>query len=433
MIKKLYLYFVCICSSLIVIWPQIMLHQPNFLDVAETWAFGKNISTNLLVDFSSVERFRPFYVFHHTLMNVLFDYQPSLYFIGFAVLLSITAYLVIYPFLNGRYWFGNSIFILVLLYISPVTIDTYWRLGTAENLFAFVLLMSVVLLRKRQYVWGSVFICMLMACKETAVVYVPIYILYLYYQHRLREALIVSGIYSVFVFKIIALVLHATSPLAGYTSLVSFSSYSVIDLLLYYLKSNIFPFQLFIVSVGIYIISRTMKERITFMTEDGDHIFVVLCIFAGWLSLLFFHNKNQPYYFFPTFVTVLYYFSSTVTMLSIRRKVIVYLYIGLAFFLLGVPWQALERAVFWQHEYVGDGKLIELITNSQNDSSYSFDYEYRPELKVALETLTDNNKQIRKKLYRITATTHTSVNSSTLCGRLLGGSMYCKWTVFPVN
>jgi len=110
--QKNLVFGLCLILSVLFVFPQMQFTQPNFLDVAETWSFGKKIFQNSISEFSNPDRFRPMYALERSVMNVLFSYNAPYYFLFQVFLLTITVYLA-YMLLHR-----TSIHWILLFFIS---------------------------------------------------------------------------------------------------------------------------------------------------------------------------------------------------------------------------------------------------------------------------------------------------------------------------
>lgn len=417
-------------------FPQIQLVQSNLLDVAETWGFGTSVISNTLNEFNAVERFRPLYALERTILNVLFLYNSTWYFLTFAILLAITAFLLC---AIGRYqklpWTFCCI-ALVLLFISPVTIDTYWRLGTAENLFTLLLLLGFYDMVRGEYTRSALWIFLLMGAKETAIFYIPVFLLYLYIYKRWKEFSVLLFGYSVFVIKIVSLMQYTYVHPEVYTSLVSKSMVSIVDMVMYMLVSNSFYVIMFWMSCMLYVY-RLMKHGFLKNTSRGDVGFLYFGLsVAGICSIVSFHNKFQPYYAFPWIVITVLWCMWELHKVSRHIRTGVLIMTGVWFLILGIPSQTLQRAQFWQNDYVADGMLIQRIEKDRNARIYQFGRLYRPELKPALDILyakygTPEGDAKSNSIWRIDDIQAT--DGEKVCGITFFGEQSCKWSIEPSN
>lgn len=417
-------------------FPQIRLVQSNLLDVAETWGFGTSVISNTLNEFNAVERFRPLYALERTILNVLFLYNSTWYFLFFAVLLAITAFLLC---AIGRYQKLSWTFCciaLVLLYISPVTIDTYWRLGTAENLFILLLLLAFYDVVRGKYSRSVWWLFLLMCAKETAIFYVPIFGMYLFTHKRWKEFWILLFGYIVFVCKVVLLIQYAYVHPEAYTSLVSRSLFLITDMIMHIIVSNGFYVIIFLVACLLFVyrlmINSSSKD---INRRDTGFLYFGLSI-AGICSIVSFHNKFQPYYAFPWVVMTTFWCIWELQRIPHVIQAGSILMIGVWFFVLGIPSQTLQRAQFWQNDYVADGMLIQRIEKDRNARIYQFGRLYRPELKPALDILyakygTPEGDAKSNSIWRIDDIQAT--DGEKVCGITFFGEQSCKWSIEPSN
>lgn len=412
----------CLFTAIVYLLPQMQFSQPNFLDVAETWALGKDIVGNTLAVFSNTERFRPLYVFERLLLNMLFSYHPLGYFLFFSLLLGTTIF-VGFCILRraGKDWIVYAL-IGFLFLISPVTVDTYWRLGTAENLFALSLVGSIYALTEKRYTQLLVWLYILMGSKETAVFVIPVFLATLFYKKQYWLVALVTVGYVGFSIKIYSLIQYVQEHAGSYTSLFSAGIESLGDMLWYYTTSYIFYTTLFLLGCALMIYRASKRFEL-------GHVFILL-ILSNLLSLLFFRNKFQPYYYFPVLTMLLLFLGREMHLSAPQVKRMSVLYVLALFILLGVPGQTWERVTFWQRDYAADGALIALIEETKHTNIYVFERDYRPELTPAL-TILNERKSGTNGLHQriIKRVEEAQPDDLLLCSKTFFGDTACKWSV----
>ena len=423
---------VCVAVSVVYLLPQILFQQPNILDVAETWAFGQDVVGNGIAELSNTQRFRPLYVFERTFMNALFSYRPPLYFLFFSLLLSITmytGYLILKKDGRDTMVYG---FIGFLFLISPVTVDTFWRLGTAENLFALALIASLYTLLRQQYTLLIFWLFMLMGSKETAVFVIPIFITALWFKKRYWEAALVTVGYLAFALKIYSLIRYTHENIGSYTALFSVIPGSVGDMFVYYTTSYVFYVALFLFACAHVLYRKRFHKRSGVSGYFEWEYFYIILILSNLISLLFFRNKFQPYYFFPVLSVLLLIVGHELHLATPVVKRVFVLYTCILFIVICTFQQTWERVRFWQREYAGDGALFAYMKKEASTRKFSFVYAYRPEISSVLEIWyhihpqpadTENTAIIELR------DPSQQSSGSPLCGRTFFGESSCKWQI----
>lgn len=434
--KDWYIFILCILLSSIFLLPQILLREPNFLDVSETWAFGTSVIQAVRAEFVSLDRFRPLFVFERSTLNRVFLYYQPYYFAFFALLLSLTLFFV-YIVSQKKvmsYWLYiiSSIFLLV----SPITIDTYWRLGVTENVFALVLLVCIFFLFRARYLFFTVFLFLFIGSKETALFYIPVFLVVLVLRRRFMEAVLASVVYILFAMRIYSLARYASVHPFVYTAIFSASLSSLVDMMQYYIQTYIFYGALVGISLCLFVYRiRKHHRRFWYARYASEFIFISFII-IGFVALLFFPNRNQPYYMFPLMVTIMTYLTWELARTTFALRIFSVLYCMLIFFLAGIPAQTFSRMLYWHNDYVGDGVLVAEIRRTVNRHKYSFDQAYRPELTPALDILYDMypSSSDHKEQYIVYKYRHGVVmpwGGRLLCGKTFFNTSYCKWIVLP--
>ena len=435
-LSKYFQFFICVFVSIIWLLPQIVLPHPSLLDVVETWSFRTNIVSNILGEFTNDSRFRPMYVFTHTVANVVFQYQSQWYFVGLAMVLAMTIYIfikIIYP--KWSQWIIVGI-PLVYLFISPVTIDTYWRLGTAENFFALFLLLALFFLIRQRYTLALIFTLLLMVSKETSMFYIPAMLLYFIWKKRTIESLVLGVFYAWYCVKVYSLARYAHVHLEAYTSLFSIDPTSVWDMFTYYISTQFFYIELFFISVLLSIVRMIKSEKYRVFADWPVDILIFLTFCSGICSILFFHNKNWPYYFFPALVSGMLLFSRELIRASKSTQMLVITVSLLLFIFTDVPTLAYNRAIYWNDMYVNDGILISKIENSIDTTKYEFAHNYwGGQYQLAIDQLytMKSSANTYKQTYGIVDSTMYSKprEAELLCApSFFHNSPLCKWAVY---
>lgn len=402
--------------------------HPNFIDVVETRMLGTQVLTNTIGEFSNQMRFWPALKFERSVLNAVSMGYSQIYFFYFSLLLAATVYMLFAMSYKRQRSIVMYVVTFVFVYISPVTVDTYWRLGAAETLFTFFLVFSVWALKVGRYGWMTVFLIGLMTTKESAVFYVPVYLCVLLWRRRHDILGVVGILYGAFLVKIILLVQYALTH-STYTSMLTNSVSGVVYMILHIV--TFYSFYVMIawgacVLFAYRIISQLKGGRLGKI--EFSYVFFALTL-SGICTLVAFRNVFQPYYAFPfiiTGITWLLYELNYVTV-PIVRGVIIFLF-GL-FLIIGIPQQTLQRMIYWQKDYAGDNVLIEEIRRHPS-IQYRLAREYRPEYAPGLKYIQDvynTNKSVG--IIFLISNEEVYSDSIMLCVSTLFQKHYCKWGV----
>lgn len=432
--KYLFIIFLCIGVSIIYVLPQMRFEQPNFIDIAETWSVGTAIWNNSINEFFNQQRFWPTLIFERSLMNTIFAFHPPFYFLAFSVVLASILSMVLFISNKFHIHWIVTIFAWVLLLVSPVTIDTFWRLGAAETLFTVLLVLSIYALIWKQYGWTVVLLYLFMGSKETAIFYIPIFLAALYILKKYKEMTLLGVGYILYVIKIYSLAEYAITHDA-YTSMISRSIGDVVDMMGYTMTVHAFYALVFWTTLILFLYRIWKQSSINKVAHmEWGYIFLALGV-SGLCPLIFFQNKFQSYYAFPWVVTIILWFVWEVTSTSKIIKVLIPLYVGVLFLGFEMPQQAMQRALFWHNDYSGDGALIQRVIKDKDSRLYSFVHAYRPELKPALDILYEHVAHIREDVdrYSIISTEEArlTINKEVLCGQTVFKTSVCKWAIVP--
>ncbi len=422
------LYFLCLLISGVFLLPQMRFPYPNFIDVVETLFIGTAVFQNTLGEFSNQMRFWPALKFERSILNAVFAGHPQLYFFYFSVLLATTVYMM-FRIVHGKNRnLITTVFIFILLYISPVTVDTYWRLGAAETLFTLFLVSSIYTLTTKRYGWTIVFLAGLMATKESAIFYIPIYLGIFLLQKRYVATLILGILYGGFLVKMYELIVYAVTH-QHYTSMLTTTAQGIGEMALHIIQ--FYPFYITIVWITLilFLYRRLWGQgKIQSKAWDMGYVFLALCL-AGIVTLVSFQNTYQAYYAFPFVVTAIVWMMYE---LAYTEKKIVYGIMVLSmgfFFLFRIPEQALWKMEYWQNDYAGDNALIDVMLKNRS-VRYQFIQEYRPEYTMGLTYMlgTRENATHVGTIF-LAAKEKGYANANLLCSSTLFQRRYCKWGV----
>lgn len=426
------LFGLCVLLSILYVFPQMRLVDPNFIDIAETWSNGTSVWSNTIGEFSNKTRFWPVLKFERSILNAVFMYRAPLYFMYFSMMLATTVFVLILIVTHRKKIIWIILLLCILMYVSPITIDTYWRLGAAETMFALLLVLSIFACMQKKYTYAIVFLFMLMATKESAIFYIPMYMLVFFMQKRGYESVVLGMGYIVFLLKMYVLVLHALNE-PGYTSMMSKSIGDIAKMGMHTIESYGFYILILWCSIILYVYRIRIFTKGKVFTFEWGHFFLLLNI-AGICTLLSFRNMYQPYYAFPLLVTSVMWI---VWELMQTRTLIQYgmaTFLGIVFFVMQIPFMTMMRMEYWQNDYVGDNALIRVLEETKGSHTYTFERSYRPEYTPAMQLLSEVRKWPSYGMEHMFITLmNDRVQSSEvtpLCGKTFFGTASCKWAIY---
>lgn len=426
------LFVLCFCFSFIYVAPQMRFIYPNLIDVVETWAIGTSVWENTYTEFFNPLRFWPTLKFERSLMNTVFAYWPPAYFMYFASMLALTVYGVISVVRTKKADWILPVYIVFVMFISPVTVDTYWRLGAAETVFTLLLVASVYTILTKRHVWTVMLLVAFMATKESAVFYIPVYLLVFLVKKRFREFIFLSVVYLGFMYKISSLVAYAFTH-DTYTSMITRSIPDGIRMVMHMFSFH--PYYSFTLWVAIILFAYRMLTRSRGGSPqrwEWGYVFFALCM-AGILTLVSFQNMYQPYYAFPWMSTVVIWMAWELTHTERIVSYIIVTAMVIAAILLRIPTATFQTMELWHSDYAGDNALIAYIEKTHTVYRYSFVREYRPEYAPALDRLYEQYGWSYESPHTAVIMKREEMpgfpGSEKLCGRTLLGKSSCKWGV----
>ncbi len=423
-VQNHYAYIIFLSVSVLFLYPQMQFREPNLLDIIETWAIGTNVKDQAVLMFHDAAGIRPLYVLFivRAILNSLFHYFSPYYFLYYSILLSLTLYVGYKSIIKQSVRLDVAAIITFIFLISPVTVDTYWRLGAAESLFAFLLVASLYFLVQSKFFLATITILLQLFVKETSVFITPVFIAYLLYKKRRIPAFGIGIGFIYLLYKLILLSVSANADFSGYLTMYSPELVSIVDMFWYYIAAHAFYIVVFFVSVVLFILREKSKNYVY-------ELMLIGLIIANMASLTLFHNKNQPYYFYPTMVVILVFFLRELSLLQKQYVIAVLGYMSMMFFLLKIPWFAYDRALFWNEDYTGDGALIREIQHAPPSVVYEFEHPRRPDYPPALELYqhmkpyTEPTRFVKVHYVQ----DETPDGYQTLCAQSFFGSNVCKW------
>jgi len=349
-------------GGVFLIGPQWALQQPSLIDLVETIQY-KDISVYkaLVESLLNLERFRPFYVISRNLLTKIFQLNLHLYFLYEAILIAITLYLIAQS-VKKTHW--ATIVFLVILFVNPIVIDSFWRLGAGEPLLTIFLLLTVrFYYAKRRSLFVAALILMLLS-KETAIFCVLVYIFQFFKKHDMRLLFVTIIFAAIHGLLLVPRIEYAWS-LHIHTSMISFSIESAISTLWQYLRIYWPLCIILLFQTGIYLRERTKRNN----TKNG--LVIALC----WMSLLpvALFRHVETYYLLPTYCLLLYSVIVQINKPAAKKSSVILqctIFIVLNTVIL-LP-KTVERMTFWNNDYKGDVPLIQWFKQNKNNYATIF-------------------------------------------------------------
>lgn len=427
--KKVLTLLLLIFLGIIYVIPQILLHSFNLLDFIETISLS-NSNHSFIETISQLvndqSRFRPIFILYRYLLNNYLTGAPQ-YFIAIGIKLGLTLYfsIRIVSFIH-RQEIKATLFFLFLVLFSPVTVDSYWRLGTAENLLVLFLLISLYLLITGRYLSMMVFLLLFLLSKETSIFFIPLFVTTLFLMKRYAETLLLLIISHFYVINLIPRVQESSQ---GYTSLFTVSIEKNIDILARYFGN--YPQVFFPLIISTLLFFYLFFKQNTWDKKKRTNLLILLTgSYSSLLSILFFNNI-QAYYLLPYLFLV---GITLVGMLALVNSVLIkkILYILLFIVVLLNYHDVIERVNYWQRDYAADAPLISYLQN-KDDKKYYIDPENRIDHIQAIQYLLGDRSRssLMQADYIITRyeTKYGSNKKNRLCGETLFKERMCKWYI----
>lgn len=352
--------------GLIFILPQLQFKYPNLLDISETVSNKSNGFINTLsYSFHSQARFRPIYDLSRYVYSTLFGLNARLYFITFGLILGLTLFvdwLVTDPKKENPW----LILILVLLLISPITIDTYWRLGVAENLFTLFLLSSVYFALKNKGFALIASLIFTMASKETAIFFIPCFILFLFWKKEYLWTTVLAGFLAIYLPFLVPRLINTSSD--SYTQLFKIDlARNALTMSTYFHSFPAFFLLLLAATLG-YTYTKVKK------TCQPEDTFLFLLSWTSLLPVAFFNNV-QAYYLFPSLNLIVLF---CLRLTGKRAKPRLLFFISFLVIFISLP-SVIKMAKYWASGYAGDAALISFLRNYHPSNDFRYFAEGRME------------------------------------------------------
>lgn len=366
-IRKHRLFLLCFLVCLLYISPQFYFQYPNFLDLAETFAYGANIKNGWEMICNQYTRFTPLFIVYRLFVNAVFRYHVQGYFFAHCVLLALTIYGMIRYLQTQRVtWYIIAIIVVFFLSFSN-TIDTFWRLGTLEQFVGLLLVWLLYFAAKGKttaLMWLSI---LMLLTKETGVFFAPLSVFVLIREKKYVLGSILASIYFIVVWYISFVILPVASPI-NYLKHVSFYGSNILEMAKHYISS--YPMVSFLYIFSYILLLLKNKHFPSRLPSNITLLFMLPPV--SFCSILFFYNPNQPYYLYPTVVCVVLLFACALSHYQAKIQM-VSIAVSVFFWLcFGVRQTFIDRMVYWQQWYAGDGVVIEAIQQKYKEGTIHF-------------------------------------------------------------
>lgn len=414
--------------------PQLIFQQFSLLDTIETLSVGtfqlfRNVFELVSFPFHEHTRFRPVFIWERIILNSLL-HNVREYFLFMAFLLGST--LLVAKSIIGKsklLTFQSLLLFLVLFLFSPITVDAYWRLGTAENLFIFFLLISLYCLQSGKYFLMSICNILLVLSKETAIFYIPIFAIGTFIKEKYLYT-IIHLILIIVILPILSSKVHIASSEEVYTSLFTINILKNIEIGILYVKT--FPQVTIIFILNIYLFTKLfVKKQVLHLNSEPVYmniIFLLNVIFTV-LTLVIFNNI-QAYYLLPMhflLITWFLYQYNRLEDITFKRFLTIAILIIFVTNFSGVK----EQMQYWQNDYAADQPLLEYLETSQ--STYYVHPDNRIDHRGAFKYLLGNRyiSDISQADYVIMRNYHMVLSKEDMlfCSYNFFQERICKWYI----
>jgi hypothetical protein len=405
--------------GLIFLLPQIIfIKNPSILDYAETFSYqGNDITTVFFQAIKNFERFRPMYEISRFFLKKI--YNISIIFAIMGALLGtnlVFFWLIMKEFKSTTFFLYLSLIFLM----SPITADSYWRIGTAESFLSPIILIILYLSHKNLYFFLFIFIIIFLLMKESGIFYLPIFIIYFFIKKTRGYSFLVILFSILYTKEIMIRVIRGLTIKNNYfyypNTLFEFNpSIIILNLIKYFLLYPSIMCLLFS-SILIVFLLWLKKKKIFYKDLNFKFFLIFLNLLSSTFSFLLFKNI-QAYYLLPTFsLSVLTFFIGINN--YFRDSFNKYKYFFMLFFsfliLLNIS-SFYKIIIFWQNDYLGDQPLLNLITNFKKENKNIFidnnmRLDYYNGLKYLLNPLTTSD--INKSDIIITLDADTLIKNS---------------------
>jgi len=428
---------ICLACGLIYIIPQYVFRYPSLIDVAETFSLpGRHSNLGIVIDsiFSDTLRFRPAYTLQRIVLNTLFNYHLRCYFIFNGILLGLILYVMVMIIKPKNTLYFVSLLLLML--ISPITVDNFWRLGTAEGLFTLLLLIAIYSIIRNRSTWLLITIGLFILTKETSVFFLPVFIYISYRGQKFQIMIFQMILLEVLILLLLPKISHINR--ISYTSLFKVDLTSNSLLFLDYIKTYPVVFLYPFFGVILMVINNSFRKlKIHTNKPDVNTNYLILFLIASLFAPLIFINI-QAYYLFPSLALSIIILVHALQQQNTFFNNII-LIITLVLILSESNIHSLkERASYWHLDYSDDQPLVTFLLS--NKFRFYIDRDSnRIDHVDALERILRHNIVLlpSKADYIITRNNETLSNSKTqkiLYNKtIFMDKPHCRWFLIKVN
>ncbi len=363
--------------------PQLTHTYPSLLDIAETVNYKSNSLANISSYIVEPNRFWPLHYLVRIPLSRACGYIGRCYFevygvmVGFTILTTLTLSkrkLLVFP-------------IVACYFISPITVDSFWRLGVSETILGICLVLSLVLYIRRYYFF--LFVTLLLGCltKETFIYYLPVFIYALWVDHKRGYLLAVSVLFITYACMLFPRLFLALSTHGSYPSslVVSPAHGFVIGKIFWQYVSQFVPFMLSMIVLVVYVVRNKLANHREFLVPTLLLLFGLIPIFTI--------QNIQAYYLLPTFLVSMCLLIVSFNDVAESNKLTSMIFFAILVccttpFSFGAT---LGRMQYWKADYVGDDALISWL-QSHAQSYVGYYLDGRSEYQEALVYLLNDNQ-----------------------------------------
>jgi len=415
-------------------------HYSSLLDVLETFFLSyKPINFFLESLFNEPGRLRPTYYLYRFFLHFFFGEKIILYFLFNTLILSLIQFIII-KLLKLRN-FCYKIFLFFFISLNPITVDNFWRLGTAEPLFTLLLLVLIYItftVNKNAFL-PSIFLFFFGFSKETSIFFI-LYFSFYFFNKNLKISFFSFILFFFILTNLLNKIVFDRFRYA-YVYSLEHLSFNISNIENYFLNHPII-FGFFLYNLLTMTLRLIKDDKIIFnLLKDKSFnlekikIFFILSLFP-----VFFFNNYQDYYLFPglifLFILLVRYFDS----LKRKSNTKFYLFLSsfLIFFGLYLP-GALIKMDYWNLNYRLDSSLIKYIDKSICNYIFIIDKNIRMDEQEALHLLINKKKRNCNNFYDSRKTlfiTNYKKNDKHLkfcIYSILSREMKCKWQIENLN
>lgn len=356
--KVLIAFFLSIFFGIVFVVPQLHVNELTPLDYEESLMYGQveSVTSALVISFNESSRFRPLYNLKRYFMYTFFGTNSRWYYLINGFVLGLTIFLS--WSLVERYRYKDLFFLIAIIFLLPSSVDNFFRLGTAEPLYSFLLILSLFLLVKDKiFLFGLSFFLLLLS-KENSFLIGPIMLGFLYVKYAKKRYLSLLVIYLFLLFALIMRYLNLGKE--RYASEFAINLSKNIANIWKYILSDWPTFVVLSIITILYLFLRKHRKKIQ------QKVFLLLLI--SWASIPPLALNWEHYYVFPTMLLVFILLLRTVNSFKIKSSQEKYIYLFLPIiFAFGQFNQTLKLARQWHAKQIGDSALTRFLVSNKSD------------------------------------------------------------------